>query len=339
MSTLKLIALAVLTAGSSMAALASHQPVPVSSAAIIAPNTWHGGITALYLQPNFGGNGLGYSSFNNYGTNFLNQRVEINGATNKLSNIVPDRTWGFALDLGYDFAAINDVDLNWYHLNDTTNGNFPSGTLFAGSASALYAGQFNINTQWDAVNLVVGQHFMLNPRNMLRLYVGLNGSRIQVNFKNYPQIVPNSTPVFVTNDTITYTGIGPRLGGDYTYDTCYGFTTYAKAAGSLLVGTAKQSVTGYRDLGGFNLYSTGNYNQSNHNIVVPELEAKLGVKYNYLMPTSKLGLDVAYMFATYLGAMVSQVGSGVVSSSISNSSATNFNLNGPYIDVTWTGWY
>src|SRR5947207_3666173 len=115
MSTIKLIALAVLTAGSSMAALASHQPVPVSSSTIVTPvvsNTWHAGLTGLYLQPNSGGNNLGYSSFNNYGTNFLNQRVEVNGATNKLSNVTPDRTWGFALDLGYDFAAINDVDLS-----------------------------------------------------------------------------------------------------------------------------------------------------------------------------------------------------------------------------------
>lgn len=337
MSTFKLIALTVLSTVSSLSAFASStsshsQPMPVP----VVSEQWHVSAGALYLRPNFGGNNLGYSSFSNYGTDFFNHRVEVNGASNHLSNITPDRAWGFELDAGKQFNEINDVDLSWYHLFDKTSGHFPTGTLFAGSASALYAGQFNVKTQWDAVNLVVGQRYVLNPRNTLRLFVGLDVSDIQVTFMNYPQLLPTSTPIFITSDKITYTGIGPRVGGDYSYDTCFGIRTYVKGAGSLLVGTAKQSVTGYRDLGGFNLYSTGNYHQTNNNVVIPELEARLGLNYAWQLPQSTLGFDVGYMFATYIGAIVSQVGAGIVSSSISTSSSTNFNLNGPYIDVTWT---
>ena len=112
---------------------------------------------------------------------------------------------------------------------------------------------------------------------------------------------------------------------------------YAKAGASLLVGKGSQSVSGYHDLGGFNLYSTGNYNQSNNNVVVPELDANLGLKYNYAFKQGILGFDLGYLFATYLGAIVSQVGAGVVSSSISTSTSTNFNLNGPYLGITWAG--
>lgn len=340
MSKLKIIALISLAAGSSsMAALAHNappcaKPIPI---ACCAQNKWHLGIKALYLRPNFGGNSLGYASFSNYGTDFFNRRVEINGAPNHLNNIYPNRGWGFQLEGGYEFCPGNAVEITWYHLNESTNGHLPSGSLFAGSASTLYAGRLTVDPRWDAVDLELGQRFDLNEMSMLRLHAGLEYSRIRTTFTNSPRLTPTGVPIFTTTDTITYTGIGPHIGGDYLYSSCSGFGFYAKAAGSLLVGTAKQSVTGYRDLGGFNLYSTGNYNQSNNNVIVPELDAKLGLKYDFNFLQGSLGLDVGYMFVTYLGAVVSQVGAGVVSSSISTSSSTNFNLNGPYFGVTWTG--
>lgn len=337
MSKFKIIALVVLAA-TNTAALAYN--IPPCSTPITIPclqSQWHVGAKALYLRPDFGGNNLGYSSFNNYGTDFFNNVTEVNGAPNHLNNIVPDRTWSFQLEAGYAFCAGNDIDLNWYHLDEDTNGHLPRGTLFAGSASALYAGRLNINSRWDEVNLEFGQRFHLNEIHVLRLHAGLTFSRIEATFTNFPQLTPTGVPIFATKDTITYRGFGPRIGGDYTHNFCFGLGVYAKAAGSLLVGSAKQSVSGYRDLGGFNLYSTGNYHQSNNNVIVPELEADLGLKYDYRFRQGKLGVNAGYMFVTYLGALVSQVGAGVVSSSISTSSSTNFNLNGPYLGVTWSG--
>lgn len=336
---LKIILLVVLTTVSSMSALACSKSSCCTTPITIpcVKDKWHVGISALYLRPNFGGNGLGYSSFSNYGTDFFSHTVEVNGAPNNLSNIVPNRAWGFQLDGGYEFGAGNDIDLNWYHLNEDTHGHLPTGTLFAGSASTLYAGNLTVKPRWDAVNLELGQRFDFSDMNVLRLHAGLEFSRIQTSFTNSPRLTPTGSPIFITNDQLTYTGFGPRLGGDYSYNFCFGLGLYAKAAGSLLVGTAKQSVTGYHDLGGFNLYSTGNYHQSNNNVIVPELEADFGVKYDYAFLQGNLRFDLGYMFITYLGALVSQVGAGVVSSSISTSSATNFNLNGPHVGVTWSG--
>lgn len=338
MPTLKIITFAILATTISSATFANSNPGS-SSAPVTIPivnNAWYVGVNALYLRPNLGGNNLGYTSFGNYGTDFNNVRVERNGAANDLNDITPDRAWGFQLNAGYRFCAANDIDINWYHFNDSTNGYFPTGTLFAGSASALYARQINLDSRWDAVNIEVGQRFDLNAMNMLRLHVGLNISRIENTVINYPSLTATGDPVFITHDKITYTGIGPRLGADYLYHTSCGLGIFAKAGASLLVGKAEQTVSGYHDLGGFNLYSTGNYKQSNNNIVIPELDANLGIKYDYTLNQGVLGFNLGYMFTTYLNAIVSQVGTGVVSSSISTSSSTNFNLNGPYLGISWT---
>jgi len=333
-----IFASAVLVASISTTLFAAYPSSGSTPITLPAPqNDWHVGIAALYLQPNLGGNSLGYSSFGNYGTDINGVVVERNGATNKLSDMTPDRKWGFQFNARYDFNYGNDVNLDWYHLNNRTDGSLPTGTLFAGSASALYAGELDLENHWDAVNLEVGQTFVMNPCNMLHLQAGLSYGRIRNTVINFPRLTAEGDPLFITHDTITYTGIGPRVAADYVYHVPSGLGVFAKAGASLLVGTVKQSVDGYHDLVGFNLYSTGNYHQSNHNVVVPELDANLGVKYDYNFRQGTLGFNLGYMFVTYLNAIVSQVGTGVVSSSISTSAATNFNLNGPYFGISWTG--
>lgn len=333
MFTFKKVAMIILTVSNSMAFAGTIKP-----ADLVIPleqNTWTVGASALYLQPTFGGNGLGYSSFTNYGTDFFGNQLEINGAPNHLNNIRPKHSWGFQLEGGYDFCGGNDVNLNWYHLNNHTDGQLPEGTLFAGSASALYAGLLSVAPHWDAINIEMGQRFDIDLL-MLRLHAGVEFARVKNTFTNYPQLTPTGSPLFATSDKISYTGFGPRVGGDFSYCIGHGLDLYAKAATSLLVGTAKQTVAGYFDLAGFNLYSTGNYTQSNNGVVISELEGKLGLKYDHKIAKGNLGFDFGYMWITYLNALVSQVGSGVVSSSISNSSAANFDLNGLYLGLTWT---
>lgn len=300
-------------------------------------SAWHIGVSALYFQPSFGGNGLGYSSYSNYGYDFYGNLIEVDGAPNYINNVEPDWGWGFKLEGGYEFGPGSDIIINWYHLNNSTSDRLPQGTLFAGSASSLYAGDIEVTSDWDAVNLEIGQFINFIDMKMFRLHAGVTYADIQATFTNYPQLTPTGTPIFETKDNISYTGFGPRIGGDFIYSLIRGFDFYAKAAASVLVGTAKQSVTGYNNLGGFNLYSTGNYDQSNNGVVVPELEGKLGLKYDYKMAHSSLGFDLGYTWITYINALVSQVGSGVVSSAISNSTTTNFDLNGLSFGLTWTG--
>lgn len=330
MSTFKKMAIVTLVVGNSISALAGSLDLNDNQ-------TWRVGAQALYLKPSFGGNGLGYSSFSNYGSDFFNNQVEVNGAPNYLSNIQPKHDWGYQVEAGYGFCKSNDLDVNWYHFDNSTRGHLPQGTLFAGSASALYAGAINVSPRWDAVNIELGQRIDFNDLQTLRLHAGVEFVRIKNTFINYPQLTPKGSPLFITQDQISYNGFGPRIGADFIYGVGGGFGFYAKGAAGLLVGRAKQTVSGYHDLTGFNLYSTGNYTQSNNSVVVTELEGKLGLKFDLKMSQGILGFDLGYLWITYLDALVSQVGSGVVSSSISNSSAANFDLNGLYFGLKWTG--
>ena len=298
-------------------------------------DAWGVGATALYVRPSFGGNGLGYSSFSNYGYNFYNVLVESNGSPNHLSNVNPKHDWGFEIEGTYHLNEVNDINVNWYHLNSSTKGHLPSGTLFAGSASALYAGQLIVTPAWDAVNVEVGQTAKWCDL-LMRLHLGVEFARVQSKFKNYPQLAVDGSPIFITKDKISYEGFGPRLGADFTYNLLCDFDFYIKGAGSLLAGRAKQVVSGYHDLGGFNLYSTGNYVQKNSSVIVTEVEGKVGFNYDYQFKCSQLRFDVGYLWLTYLNSLVSQVGSGVVSSAISNSTAANFDLSGWYFGFTWS---
>lgn len=329
----------MLALSSSVAFASNMKPVNHSDTTVMPTqqNSWQLGVSGLYLQPSFGGNGLGYSTYSNYGFDFAGNLIEVNGATNYLSNIQPNRDWASEIFASYGFGSGNDFTLSWYHLNNNTNGTLPPGTLYAGSASALYAGTLNIATRWDAVNAMVGQRINFSDNKILHLAVGLQWTDINPKFVNSPRITANAPAVFVTTDNISYTGIGPRVAGDFSYIIGSGFGVYAKAGGTLLVGTAKQSIYGYRNLGGFNLYSTGNYNQTNNSIVVPEVDAMLGMKYDYKTSHGVIGLDVGYLWVSYINAIVSQVGSGVVSSAISNSVSTNFNMNGVACTLTLSG--
>jgi hypothetical protein len=180
MSKLKKI-VAIIFAVTSGISFASTTVEPSQSESIIIPtnqNTWHIGVSALYLQPSLGGNGLGYSSYSNYGFDYFSNRIEVNGATNQLSNVQPDREWASQVDVSYGFGSGNDVDANWYHLDNNTSEVLPRGTLFAGSAPSLYAGQLNINTTWDAINVGVGQRINFGETKLVRLHVGLQGAEV-----------------------------------------------------------------------------------------------------------------------------------------------------------------
>ncbi|MDP1603415.1 MAG: Lpg1974 family pore-forming outer membrane protein [Legionella sp.] len=295
---------------------------------------WSFGAQALYLQPSFGGNGLGYSAFS-YGTDSFGGTVGANNSGNTITTINPKWSLGFQIEGARQFGAGSDLDVTWYHQNSTTNMHFPTGSLFSGNAPALYAGFFKVAPQWDAINIELGQQVDFDETKIMRLHAGIDFSRVKTVFTNYPQLLPNSGPLFITKDSISFNGFGPRVGDDFTYKLSHGFGVYAKGAASLLIGTAKQHVSGYQNLVFPQSFSTGNYVQTNHNVVITELEAKLGLKYDYLTAQGVWGVDVGYMWLNYFNALVSQTGSGLAGSASSSSTAANFNLNGLYLGLKW----
>ena len=344
MLKLKRIAMAILVVGvgSSSASFAN----------VITPNIapWSFGVNALYLQPSFGGNGLGYSTYGNYsGNDEFGNFVGVNGASNTIYDINPKWGWGFEVQGAYRFNAKNEVGIQWYHLNNRTNGYLPQGSLFAGNYDGLYAGRLQIGQRWDAVNLDVSHDILLDEQKTVRAFAGISFASINNQFKNHPLLHPSSPPIFNTVETLSYNGFGPRVGGDFGYTLGHGFGLYANAASSVLVGSNSQKVSGFQDLTtipgyGAQLFSATNFSQTNNGIIVVELESKLGVKYDYQLAHGNLTLDIGYLWMSYLNGITSfnEVGvidtAGVGTASLGAVNTTaNFNLNGLYFGLKWSG--
>lgn len=302
---------------------------------------WEIGISALYLQPSFAGDGLGYSTFSNY-AGADNQGVIItNNGINTINNVTPEWDYGFQLEGTYYYNAGNDLKLNWYHLNENVNGHLPSGTLFSGSVDGFYAGNIELSTKWDAVNLEIGKHINLTERKLLRLYTGLEYANIKNTFTNHPKLFPIGNEYFTSTDDLSFSGIGPRIGADFDYVLGKGINLYAKMAGSLLLGSAKQSISGYKNVTnahyGLIIFGIPNYRFTYDNLVVPELEAKLGITYDYKMTKNSLGIDFGYLWMSYIHAISSYTGIGIVGSSVGSPNTTNFDLNGLFLTLKWKG--
>lgn len=305
-------------------------------------NAWSFGVKALYLQPSFGGNGLGYTAFSNYSGNDNNGVfIGTSGAPNQMRNILPRWGLGFQIDGAYHFFQANDLVVSWSHLNTSKRDYFPTGYAYSGNNDGFYASKFQVSSTWDALDIEIGQHLQLVENKRVRLHAGVEAARIKNQFHNMPLLHPTSVVAYTTTDTLTYTGFGPRLGVDLGYMPINQLELYAKMAGSLLVGTAKQQNSGYQNYpypnNPVSPFVTGNYHQSPSGVVVPELGAKLGVKYDWQMEHNLLGLDVGYMWVDYINAIVSYSGNGIVFANVGNNGSANYNLNGVYLGLKWTG--
>lgn len=313
-----------------------------SSSLVFANTAWEFDATALYVQPSFAGNGLGYTSYNNYAGANNEQIIYTNNGINSMNNVTPEWGFGFQLEGLYHFCGGNDLNLNWYHLDGDVDENLPIASLFSGSVDGFFAGRLQLATRWDAINLEAGKRVNFSDRKLLRVHAGLEYARIKNTFTNYPKLFSYSNPYFVSRDTLSYSGLGPRFGLDFAYVAERGLNLYVKTAVSILVGTARQTISGYRDYfstayAANQIFGVNNYKLSNRNVVVPELEAKMGLTYDRKFRSGSLGIDLGYLWMNYLNAITSYTGTGAIFSSIGIPAATNFNLNGLYFGINWVG--
>lgn len=332
MLNIKQIVASILAASSTIA-FASSIATPYEDRALEV------GVAALYLRPSFAGNGLGYSSFSNYAGADNQGIIFTSNDSNKIHNITPKWDFGFELEGTYYFGFNNDLNLSWSHLNENVDGRLPDGSMFSGSIDGFFAGSLYLTTKWDTVKLELGRLVSLSDKKLLRLHAGLEYTKISNTFTNYPKLTATSETFFVSTDKITYSGVGPRFGADFEYLVNDRFSAYLSAAGSVLIGTAKQTISGYHDhnnaLYGLIPFGVNNYVLSNNNVVVPELEAKLGVKYDYQLAQGNLGFDLGYIWMNYLNVLSTYTGMGIIGSSLGIPAESNFNLNGVSLGVTW----
>lgn len=339
MLNLKKTAVAVLAFGSSAVFAGTMGPIcaPGNVTVPCASTAWDFGVQALYLQPTY--SGLGYIGSNSV-TNATTGAV-----TESYIKAPQNWGWGFKLEGSYHFNTGNDLNLNWYYLDNTHEQNH----AFGANTSI---GPFNVTTgtttatasnqvQWDAVNLEFGQHAHFGEFKNIRFHGGVQYAYIKnkqsINSTNVSAAVTPITSTATASDDVSYSGFGPRIGADYWYNWGNGFAMYAKGATTLLVGSQKFTDTYSAAALPFAIAKASTTGSTT--AIVPQLEGKLGATYTYAMAQGDLSLDLGWMWVNYFNALSDgiRVATGSVGTLGGSTTESNFAVQGPFVGLKWVG--
>lgn len=322
MLNLKKTAVAVLAFGSSAAFAGTMGPVctPGNVTVPCESTAWDIGIQALYLKPAYNDNGFNYigsTSTTTNGTKIITEHESD-----------PDWGWGFKLEASYHFGTGNDLNLNWYHLDDNSNtqtfgANFDLFGEFDEFDGIFTSQRVTIDPRWDAVNLEFGQHVDFGALKNIRFHGGVQYARIETDLAWLASGADGLFGSLKANSK--YSGFGPRIGADYSYDLGNGLAMYAKGAGAILVGDSDFDVVANFGATGVDTVSISGTADSK-TAIVPEVEAKLGLTYTYAMAQGDLSIDAGWMWVNYFNAQTTI-----------NLDDSDFGVQGPFVGLKWVG--
>lgn len=304
MLNLKKTAVAVLAFGSSAVFAGTMGPVCVPGNVTVPceSSAFDLGIYALYLKPTYSANAA-----------FAGLNAE--GGRLTYNEFDQDWDWGFRLDASYHFSTGNDLTASWYHFKGDTTNSFTNAVL----ADNVFATTLRTKAEpkWDAVNVEFGQHADFGMFKDIRFHAGVQYARIETDLHSTANRLGFGQATF--NKETKFNGFGPRVGTDMTYNFGNGFAVYGTGAAALLIGDQKSSGQ---------LASELLPSSTDNTVVVPALDAKLGMKYGYNMAQGTLTLDAGWMVVNYFD----------VHRAISSATdSTNFALNGPYVGLKYVG--
>lgn len=273
---------------------------------------WDVGIQALYLQP----------AYNDGGGGYIGQFVSPTFTSATYVDNEARWGWGFKLDGSYHFNAGNDVTVSWYHLNDNTKtGEYPTNfAFFNGGFPAANKETYTLSPKWDAVNIEMAQKTDLGQITDIRLHGGVQFARIRSNTSAIGENTAGTSYSF--GQTSKLSAFGARFGSDLSIALGKGLSAYINGAGALLAGTSKINQS----------FSTNIQNNTfvpsrgSRTTIVPEIDGKLGLNYNYAMAQGTLTLDAGYMWVNYFNALTTDL-----------LDDSDFGLQGPYVGLKWQG--
>lgn len=233
----------------------------------------------------------------------------------RLNKFPIETNWGFKVEGSHHFGMGNDITVNWYHYSKESEFDI-SQSIQDGPATL----NMTLKPKWDAVNAEFGQLVELGPRKTIHFHAGAQFARIST---DYYQTIHSS---MVTDRLhMKFNGVGPRLGLDYAYHWGNGFEIYAKGATAVLAGDSQ-----------FNTATTGAINlatgvtKGSKKALVPEVEGKLGVQYQYVRAQGNLNFEAGYLWQNYFGVQSAVVGTAGNSMGLS--------LAGPYLGIKYMGY-
>ncbi|NCT57368.1 MAG: hypothetical protein GW760_06650 [Legionella sp.] len=282
--------------------------------------SWDFGAKALYLSPAYSGGDYRYAGVDN--------------TTGKYEDFNQNRGWGFYLEGSYHYETGSDVSLNLYHFAKSMRKNFNGDVDFFGGRRAEI-GQSNIKPQWNALNLEFGQYVNFGENKHVRFHGGLQYARITIT-ENLSGSNPSALADYVSfyfQRKSTYNGFGGRVGTDMTYDLGHDIGIYSNFAAAILAGYDKARSSFYNNteipLIPFVL-------SASKVAMVPEVEAKLGIKYDYGMAMGDLTFDLAWMWFNYFNA-TQAIPSNFILRTASPTIAGSFGYQGLYFGLHWLG--
>ena len=319
MLNLKKTAVAVLVLGSSAVFAGSMGPV-CSSVNVTIPcesTAWGFGAEALYLEP------VNSTIANTMGAN----------STGRVQNLPNNYAWGFKLEGSYHYGTGSDTNLNWYHLSKSASRSKSVVDQLDLSTLGTLENQVatgTVDPKWDAVNLELGQNVNFGENKHIRFHGGAQYVRLTntTTLNTYDTLVP--TEVVSVSNNPTYNGFGPRLGTDMSYDWGNGLGIYANGAGAMLVGSSKMSNSTAVNTA---LLTYSAAHSASRTTLVPELEAKLGVKYDYAMAQGDLTLDVGWLWINYFNSQSDLINQNLQLSQTDS----DFGVQGLYFGLKWLG--
>lgn len=299
-------------------------PAGVNLVANDSTNYWSFGIEGLYVQSS--GPQYQYAQVQKNTSSLHSYQNETVGASYQ---------WGIGFDATYHFAGHDrDITLAYTQIElQNSDDTSISGSETLHAPFDLIPHTFNrvdeikgeSYNDYNAVDLVVGQH--INIGNVLDIRPFAGGrfadidSRENSTYYNSPA-APSHHQATAEMDS-HYIGAGPRAGVDARFRMGTRFSLIGTFATSVLAGHNQASTT---------LQTNGqhptNYDYSS-TYVVPEVDAKLGIDYQYRMtPIASIDLQLGYTAVDYINANMNDYNDISIPNSTNN--YQDFSYQGPY---------
>ncbi|KTC84625.1 MULTISPECIES: Lpg1974 family pore-forming outer membrane protein [Legionella] len=276
---------------------------------------WDIGAEALYWQPAYT-SGLAYEFNPDYGFN----------------SVRPRWGWGYRLQGSYHFNTGNDITMTYIHYDkDSDRGGYSGSIPFA---FAFEPYRLRLQNKFDQVNLLVGQQVDMSAWKKMRFYGGFQFAKIRLDQTRQFLAVPPALRLQSVSNlqqirNADFEGVGPVIGMDYSYNLINGFSVTGNAATSLIYGVNRY-VTAYiaGPAGVVNAVD-----KDSLRIVVPSIEAKVGLKYTHEWIQGTLNLEGGVQGINYFNALEARRPFGQTNFIFS----TDFGLWGPYFGAAWVG--